>query len=136
MKNLKYIKPLILFNKSITTMKIFLFLTALFSSMHSFTQNECFIRTTETLVEQISISFSEGNQVSGYLWGDITDEENGYYAQYTGEINGTIIGNKLNITITTEIEGYSEENTETWVLKNEWTLIRNNNYFKLIECRD
>ena len=78
----------------------------------------------------------ENNQVSGSLWGDITDEENGYYAQYTGEINGTIIGNKLNITITTEIEGYSEENTETWVLKNEWTLIRNNNYFKLIECRD
>ena len=130
-----------LLNKSITTMKIFLFLTALFSSMHSFTQtdrahSDCFIRTTETLVEQISISFSEGNQVSGSLWGDITDEENGYYTQYAGEINGTVIGNELNITITTEIEGYSEENTETWVLKNDWTLIRNNNYFKLIECRD
>ena len=47
-----------------------------------------------------------------------------------------MIGNKLNITITTEIEGYSEENTETWILKNEYTLIRNNNYFELIECRD
>ena len=117
-------------------MKIFLFVTAIFYSMNSFTQTECFIRTTETLVEQISISISKDNQVSGFLWGDITDEENGYYSQYDGEINGNIIGNKLNITITTEIEGYSEENTESWVLKNEYTLIRNNNYFKLIECRD
>ena len=100
------------------------------------TNESCYHGTTETLDETIRISISQDNKVSGTIDASIEDDENGYYTTYGGDFSGELLGDKLHVTATMEIEGDVQEYTEIWILNKETgTLIKGNFVHQLTKCQ-
>jgi len=94
----------------------------------------CFALENEMYTNYVEITFLENNKVEGILDVYIHDEEMGYETSSYSEFKGKIIGEKVNVNLTIEIEGNTEFQSETWLYKENTLLIDGDTYIKT-DCR-
>ena len=78
----------------------------------------CYSFKDETLSLTAELEY-DGAIAKGMLWGEITDQANGYFSSYVTEFEGTRNGGNLDVSTKTEIEGDVQDEKASWAWDGE-----------------
>ena len=95
----------------------------------------CFELETAIESNYVEIHFQVNNKVKGIFDVYIHDEEMGYETSSWSEFTGKIEGNKIIVDLTIEIEDNIEQQSETWILKDDQLFVNEVIYTKC-DCRE
>ncbi|MEO1591208.1 MAG: hypothetical protein AAFU71_07955 [Cyanobacteria bacterium J06632_22] len=74
----------------------------------------CYFSEDDVNTLNARLTVDANQQVTGNFQGTIADEANSYYTSYRQNLDGTIAGSNLNLSITTWIEYDRQTSQETW----------------------
>jgi hypothetical protein len=93
----------------------------------------CFEAATETFEGTVRLSIAGDGRVTGQSAATIHDESEGYFTSYRQELAGTMSGERLDLEVTTWIEGDRQVAREIW-RQVSGRLDDGRNTFEIVDC--